>query len=505
MNYEQFVWVIFFTLTVVELLLLSKPAPRLIRLSTGALLILLLGIVHSEIAFQAPLIFGVTFFVVGLYRIFNIMRFSYGRMNQEYLYKSTRRTSEVIVGYQITLIALCFLLSKINYIANNYLNILTVLIGISHFYLLLVLIKNIKMYSVDLTNKVLDKDDKMLPTVTVAIPARNETSDLEECLQSIIDSDYKKLEILVFDDCSQEQASYVIKKFAHEGVRFIQGDEPGDSWLPKNAAYQKLMQEASGDIILFCGVDVRVEKDTISKLISCMVAESLQMISVLPKRSSQIQQSNVVQLTRYMWELLLPRMYLKRPPVLSTLWVIDRNKLLSLGGFLSVKRMIVPESYFARECSNKYGYKFLLVDNLGVTSLKTAAAQRTTAIRVRYPQLHRKPEMLLAVTFVLLLLFIFPYVMLIASVLTKKWVYLIAYSLVIVLQLFIYVLIVKEVISSNRLIYTLRSFAIPFIDIVIMHWSMIAYEFGEVIWKQRNVCLPVMRVIPSLPKLEDKK
>jgi hypothetical protein len=27
------------------------------------------------------------------------------------------------------------------------------------------------------------------------------------------------------------------------------------------------------------------------------------------------------------------------------------------------------------------------------------------------------------------------------------------------------------------------------------------YEFHEVLWKGRNVCLPVMRIIPNLPKL----
>jgi hypothetical protein len=27
------------------------------------------------------------------------------------------------------------------------------------------------------------------------------------------------------------------------------------------------------------------------------------------------------------------------------------------------------------------------------------------------------------------------------------------------------------------------------------------YEFGEVIWKDRNICIPIMQVVPELPKI----
>src|SRR5690606_10627587 len=62
--------------------------------------------------------------------------------------------------------------------------------------------------------------DKELPTVSVCIPARNETNALEDCLRSMLANDYPKLEILVLDDCSQDRTAEVIKSFAHAGVRF---------------------------------------------------------------------------------------------------------------------------------------------------------------------------------------------------------------------------------------------------------------------------------------------
>ena len=47
--------------------------------------------------------------------------------------------------------------------------------------------------------------DKDLPSISVLIPARNETEELHACLDALVASDYPKLEILVLDDCSQER------------------------------------------------------------------------------------------------------------------------------------------------------------------------------------------------------------------------------------------------------------------------------------------------------------
>ncbi|HET6924961.1 MAG TPA: hypothetical protein VFH39_03985, partial [Candidatus Saccharimonadales bacterium] len=38
-------------------------------------------------------------------------------------------------------------------------------------------------------------------------------------------------------------------------------------------------------------------------------------------------------------------------------------------------------------------------------------------------------------------------------------------------------------------------------DVYLMHYSMVQYEFSEVVWKGRNVCIPVMHVVPHMPPL----
>jgi hypothetical protein len=36
-------------------------------------------------------------------------------------------------------------------------------------------------------------------------------------------------------------------------------------------------------------------------------------------------------------------------------------------------------------------------------------------------------------------------------------------------------------------------------DVILLHYSMYKYEFSTVDWRGRNICIPVMHVIPRLP------
>src|SRR5581483_6031569 len=105
-------------------------------------------------------------------------------------------------------------------------------------------------------------------------------------------------------------------------------------------------------------------------------------------------QSMLLQPMRYAWELALPRGMFRRPPVLSTCWIIRRDVLEMSGGFSAVSRSIVPESYFARMSAIHDGYSFMQSnEGIGVTSTKLLHDQLQTVIRTRYPQVHRRPEL----------------------------------------------------------------------------------------------------------------
>lgn len=349
--------------------------------------------------------------------------------------------------------------------------------------------------------------DRDLPALSVLIPARNETDDLDRCLQSLIACDYPKLEIVVLDDCSaMRRTPEIIRSYAHEGVRFIQGQMPDETrWLAKNFAYAQLAHAASGELLLFCGVDTRFEPQSLRELVGILETRGKDMLSVMPLRSApDSQRSSILQAMRYYWEICLPRRFFKRPPVLSTCWLIRRNTLERMGGFESVSRSVNPEAPLARKAVATDSYRFIRSDEqLGLWSDKSEAEQYATSIRVRYPQLHRRLELVALASMYEAVFMLGPIV---GLIFVPHMAHAMAYVALWGVTLFCLLITYGIVVMGARLSNPWYGWALLPVGILADLWvlnvSMWKYEFRSVDWKGRNVCVPVMHVEPRLPRLE---
>lgn len=463
----------------------------------------LAGIVTATstfLLFDKPGVLSSVIFIFSLLRISNYLRVTKNRMHNSYLLAATRRTGYWLI--MASIVPMVALLIGTELTLNK--TILLIIAGVQ--LLAASVITSILLYNVRKTAYRQGEQfyaDNELPSLSVLIPARNETNDLELCLRSCLASDYPKLEIVVLDDCSHHETSSIIKKFAHDGVRFIKGNEPDEKWLAKNAAYERLRTEASGEILLFSGVDVRFGSHAFRALVTELQARDKQMISILPRRFSGSLSHAFVQPLRYWWELVLPRTLLNKPAVLSTCWLIRRKKLKSLGGFAGVSRSIIPERYFARELIKTNSYSFIRAnDTLDVQTSKTFNEQRDTAIRIKYPQLNKRPELVLISVLSQFALLIGPFIGIVIGIFSEN-------TLVFWLSLATSALLVLTHITIIHLTNPVNVLAalwnLPYavaVDIWLTIWSMYKYEFGEVIWKERNICIPVMHVVPSLPKID---
>jgi hypothetical protein len=288
----------------------------------------------------------------------------------------------------------------------------------------------------------------------------------------------------------------------------MSGELPPDDWLAKNYAYEQLSKQANGEILLFCGVDTRFEEDSLRHMVEELLNRKKAMLSVMPLnivKSKFWIKSVLIQPARYAWEIALPRRIVKRPPVLSTCWLIKASTLKDCGGFEAVKRSVSIESYFAKyAASSSDGYSFLRSANLfGLSSVKTFSEQKDTAIRTRYPQTHRRPEIVSLLSLVEFGIFLGPLVVSAIALVNKQWLALILGLLVFGLfKAFDIILLRLTYHKFHLLAVSLLSFAVVY-DICLLNYSMWKYEFHQVYWKGRNVCMPVMRVEPpgTLEKL----
>ncbi len=484
-------------------LLLWLPIGWKLRKTLAPVLIVGISFVSGQLFGLQPAVWTGLVLFLSLYRVVNLLRLLEDRVESTYLARVARLSSLSLMGLQLLVLGLAYM------VIVRHLSSLTLsyLLAGSQLAVALVILsstlRHLKTTRPPAT--IAAVSDRDLPSLTVAIPARNETEDLERCLESLLTSTYPKLEILVLDDCSQNKHTpEIIRDFAHVGVRFLAGRLAPEHWLAKNYAYAQLADEANGELLLFCGVDARFAPNTLKLLVESLLQKHKSMCSVLPRNGvparSSLEQL-MVQPSRYAWELALPRRILNRPPVLSTCWLITADALQAGGGFPAVSRSSSPESYFARQTAQEDGYSFICSDErIGLSCAKSLAEQRATAIRTRYPQLHRRPEIAAVLTVTQLSILVGPFAISIAALITGHWLLAGLSLLSSGLLTAHYALIVR--LTYRRFLFRglwLLPFAAIY-DSCLLNYSMWQYEFREVIWKGRNVCLPLMQAAPRSPE-----
>lgn len=497
----------FIGLGIFTLIGLSVWLPPLWRLRRYVACVAILGLsVSTGLVFGLhPSVWSSLLVILGIYQLINLLRLVEGRTQAEYLYSVSLKSALWLTLAQLGVLGTAALNQQIDIDARGLWAITGgALLGLSIF-LLISLRRTLRTTtSPSSVESVADRD---LPTLTVCIPARNESVDLEACLKNLVHSNYPKLEIIVLDDCSQDKRTpEIIRDFAQHGVRFVSGTTPPETWFAKNHAYQQLAETANGDILLFCGVDTRFEPSTLADMVEIMLHKKKRVVSFLPVNKTPAPhrlEDIMVQPGRYAWELIPPRRWLNRPPILSTCWLIYAEDYKKAGTMKAIARSIAPESFFAKYAvDHGDGYSFMVTPKkIGFKSAKAFPEQRATAVRTRYPQVHRRPEVVAFLSLGEFIALVLPFIVTIVALVNQEWLLAGLFTITGIIAAYTYSLVVTV---TYRTFLWRSIWLLPFAalyDIGLLNYSMWQYEFREVIWKGRNVCIPAMRVIPQLPKL----
>ncbi|MCL1929783.1 glycosyltransferase family 2 protein [Candidatus Saccharibacteria bacterium] len=330
-----------------------------------------------------------------------------------------------------------------------------------------------------------------LPTLTLAIPARNETLSLVDCLTNVQALEYPKIEVIVLDDQSSDNTSEIIRGFAHAGMRFISGDHPAKGWTGKTYALNQLERAASGKYIAFMDVDVRLGPNDLDHLISYMQETDQDMLSIMPRHSSSYSLNALLEPLRYFWDVFRP-ISQNRTPVGHRLWIIRREKLAALGGIAAQSYKILPEEGIARRLIWEKKYKFFVSSGfLRIKHAEDFKHEYDSAVRVTYPQLRRKPlRALLAILAHLVLLAPFLLVWLLELGGLAWWVNLVILLIVIGSNAW-YAALTRDSWWLTPMLTPLQ--IILQIFVIVGSWHK--YTFGKVDWRGRDIKLVVSKPV----------
>lgn len=124
------------------------------------------------------------------------------------------------------------------------------------------------------------------PLVSILIPARNEEKTLPRLLGDLAGHDYRNIEVIVYNDKSEDRTSEMAWEFAREDPRFrvIEGEDLPEGWLGKNHACHRLAQRATGAYFLFLDSDVRVRNGLVRRSLGHLMKHHLNMLSIFPRQ-----------------------------------------------------------------------------------------------------------------------------------------------------------------------------------------------------------------------------
>ncbi len=314
-----------------------------------------------------------------------------------------------------------------------------------------------------------DSDDN-LPTVSLLIPARNETHAITNALHNALSLEYPKLEIVVLDDQSGDNTSEKIRSFAHDGIRFIEGEPLPEGWVGKNWANHQLAEAASGEVLIFCDVDVWLNTQGLHLLVDRVVHTRFKAVSVVPKL---LPKSGLeLLLFPVLHWLLVSSSYLKSSNLLaySGLLAFDRSAYLKHGGYAKYADKVLPEFWMGKDFSrtSSLGFKSYRNNGFNFTFKKKPSSLLESRLRYLRPMYRGFP--FIAAKHIIYL------AAPLAALITSLWVYL-GVSLV-------YSLSMHQHIKHWWLI-PLTLPVICLVELILLALSMYQHLRQEVSWKDR--------------------
>lgn len=186
------------------------------------------------------------------------------------------------------------------------------------------------------------------PLVSVLIPARNEEKNLQVLLKALLQQDYRQLEILVYDDLSDDNTWDMILHFSrrHPHIRGIRGKSLPQGWTGKNHACHQLACHSKGEYLLFLDADVIPQPELTESALAYMQKHSLQMLSLFP---SQI----MVTMGEKLAVPLMNWILLSLLPLHFTRWVKHHWLAAANGQFMLFRADIYKKHWFHRMFSTQ--------------------------------------------------------------------------------------------------------------------------------------------------------
>ena len=179
--------------------------------------------------------------------------------------------------------------------------------------------------------------------VSVIIPARNEEKNLPRLLTSLKAQKYKPHEVIVIDDCSDDETARIAEDF---GATLYRVGKKPETWLGKSYACHLGASHASGEVFLFLDADCFFQPNGLASMVAAFKAGS-GVLSVWPFHYTE----RMYETLSFFFNSIIATNANKWPCKKNTdgvvlygpAFLVSRNDYFSVGGHSSVKNEVLED------------------------------------------------------------------------------------------------------------------------------------------------------------------
>jgi glycosyltransferase involved in cell wall biosynthesis len=218
--------------------------------------------------------------------------------------------------------------------------------------------------------------------VSVMIPARNESDNINAAVKSVMQQSYPNIELLVLDDHSDDDTwlKLISLQWMYPKLKIAQSKALPEGWLGKNHACHQLSTFAQGEYLVFMDADVRPEPGAIHGTIGRMQEEKLDFLSAFPEQTlSGKMEKQVVPFMDFFLYTFLPFILIKNThnPAFAAAngqWMVFKKSAYQrIGGHEAVRKKVIEDMALARNIKAS-GLKMQLYTGLNLVKCRMYAS-----------------------------------------------------------------------------------------------------------------------------------
>lgn len=227
---------------------------------------------------------------------------------------------------------------------------------------------------------------RVLPMISVLIPARNEEHTIERCVASLAMQEYPQYEIIVLNDNSTDGTSELLERLAktYRSVRVIQGHELPPGWVGKCFACHQLSQHARGSWLLFTDADTVHTPQSLRHAVELATERRADLLTLIPSQTMlSFGEKLILPLLHFSTFAFLPLYAVehlrsaKFSIGIGQFMFFRRSAYDAIGGHKAVRDNIVEDVWLARKIKER-GLRVIAAD--GSTTVSCRMYTRWTEV-----------------------------------------------------------------------------------------------------------------------------